>query len=76
MDDMLDLPGDTKIFCAVESTKANLAFCLKVEPGNEKIMENAKVFAEEYKNDAPCVPSTLIEEKSYNVFMRSREEIL
>ena len=39
MDLMLTLPDDTKIFCAVEGTKANMRFGKKAEPKNEKIKE-------------------------------------
>ena len=34
MDIMLTLPDDTKIFCAVEGTKANMRFGKKAEPEN------------------------------------------
>ena len=37
IDEILKLPMDTKLMPGTESSKANLAFCKKVDPKNENI---------------------------------------
>lgn len=58
------LPGDTKVYCGHEYTRANLEFAMAVEPNNADIKNK-------YAHLAACtLPSTIAEEKRINPFLR------
>ena len=64
------LPGDTRVFCAHEYTQANLAFCYAVEPGNQAVKQRMKQVAKARQQGLPSLPSTLADERAFNVFLR------
>jgi hydroxyacylglutathione hydrolase len=64
------LADDTKIYCGHEYTLKNLQFAHQVEPGNKKIIERLRQVAEKTKNNLPSLPSTVLEEKQTNPFLR------
>ena len=68
------LPDSTRVYCGHEYTLQNLAFARHVEPENAAVL--AMIEESERKRAAgePTVPTTLAQEKSYNPFMRVREE--
>jgi hydroxyacylglutathione hydrolase len=65
------LPDDTRIYCGHEYTGANIRFAKTIEP------ENAALRAREAEVDKllaarkPTIPSTLVEEKAANPFLRA-----
>jgi hydroxyacylglutathione hydrolase len=60
-----------------EYTMANLDFCAKAEgKSNPKIAEYKSIFKARLDSGFPSIPSTLGEEKLYNVFMRTNEKSL
>jgi len=65
-----NLPDDTKIYCGHEYTKKNLEFAHHVEPDNEAVKEKLAWAEQKVKNGEPTVPSTIGEEKKFNLFMR------
>jgi len=66
------LPDETKVFCGHEYTLSNLKFAGSVEPDNEDILEFNKKCKECRKLDPPnpTIPSTILQEKKINPFMR------
>ena len=55
-----------------EYTLANLTFCAKVEgKSNQNIAEYFSIFKQRLESGRPTIPTTLGEEKLYNVFMRT-----
>lgn len=68
---ILALPDDTKIYCGHEYTQANGAFAQSVEKNNADIharMDEAKKLT---ANGRPTLPTTLLQEKKTNVFLRA-----
>tara|TARA_B110000285_G_scaffold83430_1_gene95911 strand:- start:44 stop:397 length:354 start_codon:yes stop_codon:yes gene_type:complete len=71
------LPQDTIMLPGHEYTMANLDFCAKAEGrSNPKIAEYKSIFKARLDSGFPSIPSTLGEEKLYNVFMRTNEKSL
>jgi len=68
------LDKSTKIYCGHEYTLGNFKFCKHIEPENESLLKKNKWAEERRENKLPTVPSTLEEELSYNVFMRTDQK--
>jgi hydroxyacylglutathione hydrolase len=66
----LDLPDDTKVYCAHEYTESNGRFALSVEPGNAVLQSRMAEVRRLRAQGLPTVPSTLGEEKASNPFLR------
>jgi hydroxyacylglutathione hydrolase len=67
------LPTNTRVFCAPESTLANLAFARAVEPANADLVKRIEVEKRRREQKIPTVPSTILLERQTNPFMRSGE---
>ncbi|CAI2328341.1 unnamed protein product [Caenorhabditis sp. 36 PRJEB53466] len=67
------LPNATWIYPGHEYTAANLKFAAHVEPANRKVQKKLEWALERTKNGEFTVPSTILEEKETNPFMRVRE---
>jgi len=67
------LPDDTLIYCTHEYTQANVQFALAVEPDNKPLQEYADWVEAQRKNDLPTLPSTLLQQKHVNPFLRVHE---
>ncbi len=67
------LPAGTKVYCAHEYTQSNLAFCLQVEPDNPALLARLRQVARLRQQGVPTLPSSLGDELSYNVFLRTAE---
>jgi hydroxyacylglutathione hydrolase len=77
MDVARALPEDTIVLCGHEYTMANLKFCNTAEgQSNGKVAEFTKMFQERLDSGRPSIPTTMGEEKQFNVFMRCREPAL
>ena len=66
-----DLPGDTRIFCGHEYTKANIRFALTVEPNNKALLARAAAVDKLVAEKKPTIPSTMAEEREANPFLRA-----
>lgn len=66
----LDLPDDTRVYCAHEYTESNGRFALSVEPGNTALQARMNEVRTLRTQGRPTVPSTLGEEKATNPFLR------
>jgi hydroxyacylglutathione hydrolase len=65
-----ELPFQTKIFCAHEYTQANLHFAEAVEPDNSDIQQRIFDTAALRQQGKPSLPSTLTIELATNPFLR------
>jgi hydroxyacylglutathione hydrolase len=68
------LAPETRIYCGHEYTLDNLAFAQTVEPENKALQEKLAWARDRRAKQLPTVPSTLGEERTYNPFLRVREE--
>lgn len=64
------LPESTKIYFGHEYSETNMAFAMTVEAENPLVRERFNKVKELVKLDFPTVPSTLLEEKQTNPFLR------
>ena len=69
---VLDL--STKIYCTHEYTQSNLNFAIKVEPGNDSLVEYKNKIDEKRSNNEISLPTNLKLEKNINPFLRSHVE--
>ena len=67
---LIDLPPDTRVYCAHEYTAANLAFALAVDPSNEAARRYDAAVAERRAAGTPSLPSTIALERRVNPFLR------
>ncbi len=74
---ILELPDDTKIYCAHEYTLQNLKFALRVEPNNCLVQDKLNQVLRLSQLHLPTLPSLLSVEKEINPFLRcSAPEII
>ncbi|ORZ33728.1 beta-lactamase-like protein [Catenaria anguillulae PL171] len=66
LDKLAALPGETKVYCGHEYTKANLKFGVAVDAANDQLSKRLANL------QAVTVPGTIAEELATNVFMRTR----
>ncbi len=66
---VLDL--STKIYCTHEYTQSNLNFAIKIEPGNDNLLEYKNKIDEKRSNNEISLPTNLKLEKNINPFLRS-----
>lgn len=73
LDQLSDLPHNTRVCCAHEYTLSNLKFALAVEPHNEALIAYNK-HCEKLRNDQqPTLPAVLAKELEINPFLRTRQ---
>jgi hydroxyacylglutathione hydrolase len=65
------LPDDTQVYCGHEYTQSNLRFAQAVEPNNSCLLRRIENTQALRSKNIPTVPSTLIEEKQTNPFLRA-----
>lgn len=66
----LDLPGQTRVYCAHEYTEANGRFALSVEPDNATLRTRMDEVERLRAEGRPTVPSTMADEIATNPFLR------
>jgi hydroxyacylglutathione hydrolase len=67
---LLGLPGACRLFCAHEFTLDNLAFALRMEPGNTALGHRLARVQARRARGLPTVPLILDEERATNPFLR------
>lgn len=67
------LPDNTRVCCAHEYTVANLRFAQAVEPDNTAIQQHAQQCQALRGQDLPTLPTSLLQEKAINPFLRVHE---
>lgn len=65
-----ELPDDTYVYCAHEYSQQNLEFTLTIDPTNPSLQKKYQEVLTLRQNKLSAVPSTIGEEKSYNLFLR------
>jgi hydroxyacylglutathione hydrolase len=72
MDTFSSLPDTTRVYCGHEYTLSNIQFIHSIDPLScHEYYENAK---DKRKRNIPTIPTTIEDEKKYNIFMRCREK--
>ena len=66
---LINLPDETRVYCAHEYTQSNAAFALSVEPQNEQLQQRSNEIDALRSEGKPTVPSTLGLEKATNPFL-------
>ncbi|KAJ8605872.1 hypothetical protein CTAYLR_000568 [Chrysophaeum taylorii] len=67
---LMDLPDDTKLFCAHEYTEANAKFAATIETDNEDLLHRIDEIKADRAKGLPTVPTTVELEKRTNPFVR------
>ena len=66
------LPENTKIYAAHEYTENNLKWALSLNPNDISIIERLKLVKNKRHNGLPSLPSTILEERKTNLFLKAR----
>lgn len=64
------LPGDTRVYCAHEYTRANLQFAAAAEPDNEALRERLETVGRQRDAEQITIPSSIEVELRTNPFLR------
>jgi hydroxyacylglutathione hydrolase len=67
---LVDLPGDTRVFCGHEYTESNLRFAAHVESGNVDVARARERATSLRSRGQPAIGTTLDEERRSNPFLR------
>jgi hydroxyacylglutathione hydrolase len=67
---LVELPGDTRVYCGHEYTESNLRFAAHVEPSNADILRARDRAASLRVAGKPTVGTTLDDERRVNPFLR------
>jgi hydroxyacylglutathione hydrolase len=77
MDQFLNLPASTQIYCGHEYTISNLKFLKHLHSNHLDLLEVTNAYLKKYENlrkeNIPTIPSTIGDERKYNGFMKCRE---
>jgi hydroxyacylglutathione hydrolase len=73
---ILAWPDDTRLYCAHEYTQSNARFALTVEPQNRDLERRAERVARLRAAGKATVPTTLVEERATNPFLRPHSPAL
>jgi hydroxyacylglutathione hydrolase len=71
IDQLRQLPANTRLWCAHEYTRSNLQFALTIEPHNSDLQE--RIQAVESDRSLPTIPSTIGLEQKTNPFLRCQQ---
>lgn len=67
---LIELPGDTSVYCGHEYTESNARFALTIDPENPALKERAKEIARLRGAGRPTLPTTIALEMATNPFLR------
>lgn len=68
---LASLPDDTLIYCGHDYTLENYEFALTIEPGNKDVKRRLQEIKQIIRVGGFTVPSTILQEKATNIFLRS-----
>jgi len=71
---LASLPDDTLVYCGHDYTQENYEFALTIEPDNKAVKKRLREIIETVRKDGFTVPSTILQEKTTNIFLRSDSE--
>ena len=72
LDQLVALPGNTRVCCAHEYTLSNLKFAMAVEPNNAALLAYSAHCQSLRSRQLPTLPATLAKELEINPFLRTR----
>ncbi len=70
---LANLPGETRVYCGHEYTEANIRFALACEPDNARLKQRQADARALRAAGLPTLPSTIALEKATNPFLRCAE---
>ena len=65
------LPDETLVYCGHDYTVENYEFALSIEPDNQSVKQRLRDIRQAEKAGGPTVPSTILQEKTTNIFFRA-----
>ncbi len=68
---LASLPDDTLVYCGHDYTLENYEFSLTIEPDNKIIRQRLQEIKQTIRAGGFTVPSTILQEKTTNIFLRS-----
>jgi hydroxyacylglutathione hydrolase len=68
---LASLSEETLVFCSHEYGAENLRYALTIEPNNKTLQARYQELLDMRKQSRPTVPSTIVEEKGTNIFLRA-----
>jgi hydroxyacylglutathione hydrolase len=67
------LPDETLVYCGHDYTVENYEFARTIEPDNRAVQERLRETKQAAREGRPGVPSTIVQEKATNIFLRAGE---
>jgi len=68
---LASLPDDTLVYCGHDYTLENYEFALTIEPDNKAVGQRLQEIKQIIRAGGFTVPSTILQEKTTNIFLRS-----
>ncbi len=68
---LASLPDDTLVYCGHDYTVENYEFALSIEPGNQAVRQRLQQILEAQRAGGQTVPSTMLQERTTNPFLRA-----
>jgi hydroxyacylglutathione hydrolase len=68
---LASLPDDTLVYCGHDYTLENYEFASGIEPGNPVVKERLEQIRQMLKRSELTVPSTMLQERTTNCFLRA-----
>ena len=68
---LASLPDDTLVYCGHDYTLENYEFALSIEPDNEIVKRRLNDFRQMLRRGEQTVPSSILQEKETNPFLRA-----
>ena len=68
---LTSLPDDALVYCGHDYTLENYEFALTIEPDNKAVKQRLQEIKQTIKAGGFTVPSTILQEKTTNIFLRS-----
>ena len=67
---LASLPDQTLVYCGHDYTVENYEFALSIEPSNQAVKQRLQQVKQAQKQGRPTVPSTILQERMTNPFLR------
>ena len=68
---LASLPDDTLVYCGHDYTLENYEFAMTIEPDNKAVKQRLQEIKQTIASGGFAVPSTILQEKTTNIFLRS-----
>ncbi|MHC4104329.1 MAG: hydroxyacylglutathione hydrolase [Planctomycetota bacterium] len=68
---LASLPDDTLVYCGHDYTLENYEFAMTIEPDNKAVRQRLQEIKQTIRAGGFTVPSTILQEKTTNIFLRS-----